>query len=341
MLRRVIVGFVVFSAMGALGILAPRSSSAAPPTISITATPSTGLVDGQLVRIDGGGFAPYAHYEIFECAGDSVDEHRCDPRNAFELDSDGTGHVRFDFAIDARIYLGPDGTTSYDCRTAAAGCRIGVGLVLEHANSAFATLHFDPSAPLLTPVSATVRPATGLVDGQTVTVHGSHLSDREAGWVIECKTGGAPKACDLDHAIQLKPQADGTLTTDLRVHAGFRSPLGVVVNCLAANAECSVVVSWGLAFVADRVASVPLAFATTTPTTTTTTTTPATTTTTPAKTFAAGTTTTTPVRSTATALPRTGSASRGLAWLGALLVAIGCLVVVSGRRRGRFSTGAS
>jgi len=337
MLRRVIVGFVVLSVIGALGILAPRSSSAAPAPISITATPSTGLVDGQLVRIDGDGFAPYTHYEIFECAGDSVDEHRCDPRNAFELDSDGTGHVRFDFAIDARIYLGPDGTTSYDCRTAATGCRIGVGLMLEHANSAFATLHFDPSAPLLPPVSATVTPATGLVDGQTVTVHGAHLSDREAGWVIQCKTGGAPKACDLDHAIRLKPQADGTLTTALRVHAGFRSPLGDVVNCLAANAECSVVVSWGLAFVADRVASVPLAFATATPITTTTTTT----TTTTAKTSAAGTTATTPARSTAATLPRTGSASRGLASLGALLVAIGCLAVVSGRRRGRFSTGPS
>ena len=286
MLRRVIVGFVVLGVMGALGVLAPRSSMAAPAPISITATPSTGLVDGQIVRIEGGGFAPYTHYEIFECAGDSVDEHRCDPRNAFELDSDGTGHVRFDFAIDARIYLGPDGTTSYDCRTAAAGCRIGVGLMLEHANSAFAMLHFDPSALLLPPVSATVTPATGLVDGQTVTVHGAHLSDREAGWVIQCKTGGAPKACDLDHAVQLKPQADGTLTTALHACTpGSSAPLGAVVNCLAANAECSVVVSWGLAFVADRVASVPLAFATTTPTTTTTTTT--------AKTSAAGATTTT------------------------------------------------
>ena len=336
MLRRVIVGFVVLGLISALGVLAPRSSSAAPSVISITATPSTGLVDGQIVRIDGAGFAPYTHYEIFECAGDSVDEHRCDPRNAFEIDSDGTGHVRFDFAVDARIYLGPGGTTSYDCRTAATGCRIGVGLMLEHANSAFATLHFDPGAPLLPPVSETVTPATGLVDGQTVTVHGAHLSDREAGWVIQCKTGGAPKACDHDHAIQLKPQADGTLTTALRVHARFRSPLGDVVNCLATNAECSVVVSWGLAFVADRVASVPLTFAATTPTTTTTTTT--------AKTSAAGATTTTSARSTVAALPRTGatrSASRGLAWLGALLVAMGCLAIVLGRRRGRFSRGAS
>jgi hypothetical protein len=311
-LLAVLAMLAVAAALSAFG--AHRAMAA--PVLVVTATPASGLVDGQPVRVDGDGFAASSHFEIFECAGDSVDEQRCDPRNAFEVDSDPAGHVRFAFPVDARIYLGPAGKTSYDCRSEAAGCRVGVGLMLEHANSAFATLGFQANAPLLAPVSATAAPSTGLADGQTITVHGEHLSAFEGAWVLQCRTGGAPRACDLDRGVQRKPAADGTLTTGLTVRAAFRSPLGDDVNCTAPGA-CSVVVSWGFADVPDRFASVPLTFAAPPPPSP-----PPTTTTNPP--------------ATVTELPRTGTssgASSGLALLGALLTAVGAFGVVMGRRR--------
>jgi hypothetical protein len=293
-------------------VVAAAPVAAAPPTV--TATPSTSLVDGQTVSVEGDGFAANSHYEIFECAGDSVDERRCDPRNAFEVDSDTAGHVVFDFRVDARLYLGPAGTTSYDCRTEAAGCRVGVGVMLEHENSAFATLEFQPGAPLLPVVSATAVPSTGLTDGQVVAVRGEHLSDLEAAWALECRTGGAPRACDHGRAVQLKPNADGTIATPLTVHAAFRSPLGDDVDCRTAGA-CSVVVSWGLAFVPDRFAQVPLTFGAPAPPTTSPTSEP-------------------PV--TVAELPRTGTpaGTSRLAALGLMLVVAGAVAALRSRPAG-------
>jgi hypothetical protein len=293
----------------AVATTAPAAAArpAQPTAAVITATPDADLVDGQLVRVEGDGFAPSSIFEIFECAGDSVDETRCDPRNAFEFDSDATGHIVFDFHVDARIYLGPAGATEYDCRTEPAGCRIGVGLMLEHENSAFAALGFDPSAPLLPPVSATVSPSTGLVDGQMVTVTGDHLSDIEEGWVIQCRTGGAPRACDLDRAVRLVPEG-GNLTTAYAVHATFTSPLGDHVDCEAAANACSMVVSWGFAFVADRVAEVGITFGSTTTTT-------------------GGTTTTSVVP-----LAVTGGSSPETAAVGVALVVLGAAALFLARR---------
>jgi hypothetical protein len=318
---------VVVGVVSAAGMLEPGVADAA-PVLTVTATPSTALVDGQTVHVEGDGYAPSSIFEIFECAGDSVDEHRCDPRNAFDVDSDPAGHIEFDFPVDARIYLGPDGTTSYDCRTEATGCRLGVGLILEHHNSGFAVLDFEPGAPLLAPVSATATPSTGLTDGQAVSVRGEHLSDLEGAWVLQCRTDGAPRACDLDRAVQMKPNPDGTIATNLLVHRAFRSPLGDDVDCAASAGACSVVVSWGFAFVPDRYAQVPLAFAAAPPASTAPPSTPP---------------TEPPV--TAAELPRTGASSAtmgALLLVGIVLVLLGALAVVAVRRgsaRSRAQTG--
>lgn len=313
---------LLFATIVILGVASSPAGAGAPPP-TITVTPSSGLVDGQMVTVEGDGFAPNTIYEIFECAGDSVDEMRCDPRNAFDLDSDGTGRVVFHLRVDARIYLGPEGDASYDCRTEPAGCRVGVGYILDHDLSAFAALDFDPDAALLPPVSATVEPTEGLVDGQTLHVRGENLSDLEQGWIIQCRAAGAPRECDLDREVRLVPGPDGTIEADLPVHATFRSPLGDDVDCRARAGECAVVVSWGFAFVADRFAEVPIWFAAA-PTTVPTTAPP----TTPPTTAIASPTTAAP------SLPRTGPSS-GLAVLSGALLVTTAGVVLRWRSRAR------
>ncbi|HEX5613851.1 MAG TPA: neocarzinostatin apoprotein domain-containing protein [Acidimicrobiia bacterium] len=316
----VMLGGAPFAATAASGAeVAPAPSvgtALAAPVLTATATPDTGLVDGQTVHVVADGFDPGQLLEIFECAGDSVDEQRCDPRVGFgEFGADGAGHFEFDFPVDARIYLGPDETSAveYDCRTEPAGCRIGVGYMLDHPLSAFAPIAFDATAPLHPPVAATVTPSTGLTDGQTVSVAGANLTDFEGTWVFQCRTGDGPSACDHDRAVQLKAEPDGTIATDYVVRAAFRSPLGDDADCRAAPGACSIVVSWGFAFVADRIAEIPITFAALPPPTTT-----------PA---------TTPVTTAATdQLPRTGVAA-GVAWLAVALLALGGILLAVGRDR--------
>lgn len=294
----------------------------APAAYSVVATPSSGLVDGQRVLVSADGFEPGRWVEIFECAGDAVDEQRCDPRVAFgEFDVDAAGHFEFvDFPVDARIYLGPSETSDveYDCRTEPAGCKIGVGLMLDHSVSAFAAIEFDPSAPLLPPVSATVSPSTGLQDGQTVTVDGANLTDFEGTWIFQCRTGDGPRACDHDRSFYVEADPDGTMTTDYTLRAEFTSPLGEHADCRSAPGACSIVVSWGFAFVADRLAEVPLTFATVPTTSAPTTAPPVTTATTVAP----------------AELPRTG-ASPSLVWLAVVLLGFGGALLLAARRIAR------
>jgi hypothetical protein len=232
---------------------------------SLTATPASELVDGQHVLIEGEGFEPSTLMEIFQCTGDSTGTDGCDPRNAYFIDSDGTGAVRFDFTVDARIYLGPDGAAEFDCRTEPAGCRIGVGFLEDHESSVFVDLGFDPDAPLSPPVAATVEPASGLTDGATVRVTAANLSPREEAWVAQCLTGAALRACDLDRAVRLVPEPDGTIDTVLTVHTTFEPPTTEPVDCTVGAGRCSVAVSWGFAEVPDRLDEVPISFGTVPP----------------------------------------------------------------------------
>ncbi len=159
----------------------PPAGAQAP---TVTVTPATGLTDWTYVRVTGSGFEPNALLEYFQCRGGAVDENDCDGYNADYVDADGAGDVDFVVPVDARIWL-PDGT-EVDCRTDPAGCEIGVGYMLDAGEWPEAALEFDPDAPLRPEVTATVTPATGLVDGQTVAVHAEHVLPRFETWVFQC-----------------------------------------------------------------------------------------------------------------------------------------------------------
>ena len=271
---------------------------------SIVVTPDSALRDGQNVRVTGSGFVPSSHYEIFECARGATDVSRCDPRNAFEVDSNPSGVVTFPFKVDAHIQLGPSGVTEYDCRAERAGCEIGVGILVDVRQAAVAPIAFAAGTSLESPVSATVSPTTGLVDGQTVQVHGAGLNPGEAGWVIQCRTGGAPRMCDLDRAVRMKPTDTGRVDTAYTVHARFRTPLGDDIDCSVAPAACSIEVSRGFAFVPDRHVAVGLSFTTTSHTAVPPTTTP-------------------------TSMPPTSGASRRSPGRSTALIVAACVLVVA------------
>jgi Neocarzinostatin family len=254
-----IIGLVVTATT--VSVVGPAHANVVPAAAVLGANPSSGLVDFQPVQVTGTGFPASTILEIFECRGGAVDEFGCDPTNAFIVDTDPTGAVNTTFYVDARIYV-QGGTEEVDCRTDPAGCILGVGFVVDADQAATVPISFDPSAPLRPPVSATVTPDRNLVDGQTVLVHGEHLSPREETFAFVCTPGTAQigERCDFDKLVRGGPAPDGSIDLQLAVRSRFTAPFGPIVDCTTAPG-CVVLVSWGLALTPDRTALVPVTFA--------------------------------------------------------------------------------
>ncbi|HEY8543666.1 MAG TPA: neocarzinostatin apoprotein domain-containing protein [Acidimicrobiales bacterium] len=253
---------------------APAAAQAAGP-ITVTAVPSTGLVDFQFVHVTGTGFEPFELREIFQCRADAVDESGCDPDNADFVSADADGVVEVDWPVDARIY---DMTgREFDCRSVPNGCKIGIGLLAEFENSGFALLDFDPDAPLLPVVTVAVTPDEDLTDGQTVTVHGTGLLDRFETFAYQC-AAGAPRSaatCNFDQDVRGIAEPDGTIALEYRVDAQLRPANGdPPIDCTAAPGACVIELALGFSNRPDRFARTPISFRTAGPGPTTTTTTP-------------------------------------------------------------------
>jgi hypothetical protein len=239
-------------------------------SIVIDVSPSSSLTDFQRVEITGSGFEP-GIYEWFECRGGAVDESDCDGYNSDFIYAGPDGTMSEIVYVDARIWL-PDGT-EVDCRTDPAGCEIGVGYLVDADEWPEIPLGFDPAAPLRDPVTATAEPSTDLVDDQVVTLHGSNLSFHEEAWAYLCRPGDGMVGtrCDIDRRVSAVPALDGTADLELTVRAVFDPPLGGHVDCRSPGTSCVAVVAWGFSPPPDRVTTVPLTFADTTPPPTTTT----------------------------------------------------------------------
>jgi hypothetical protein len=104
-------------------------------------------------------------------------------------------------------------------------------------------VELSPQAPwngadsLLLPVN--VEPATGLVDGQTVTVTGAFFPPNSSFGVVMCTTQAVEygvSACDIGNFTSGTTAADGTFTATFPVRRYF-SVAGQMVDCLAGNIE--------------------------------------------------------------------------------------------------------
>ena len=280
-------------ALTATALVAGLTLAGGPPagaqTPTITATPATGLTDWTYVRITGSGFEPGTLLEWFQCRGGAVTDADGDGYNADFIDTDAAGEVDLVVPVDARIWM-PDGT-EVDCRTDPAGCEIGVGFMADAGEWPEAPLEFDPTAPLRPGVTATVNPATGLTDGQTVSVHAEHVLPRFETWVFQCAAGAGAannqlgvrwgRMCHLDNEVRGVAVLDTeTLDVTIDVHERFVTPFGDQIDCTTAPGGCEILVSWGFSDQPDRRAVVPIRFASQSPTTTTSTSTTVTPTTT-------------------------------------------------------------
>jgi hypothetical protein len=163
-----------FDQSGAADIaLDPNGPSRPAPVL--TATPATGLVDRQIVRVTvtGATRAPDAGVTpLQQCAArpdGRADTSRCDEWWSDPVgETDGASEV-FEHRV-YRVIETPQGPV--DCATAPGGCVLARDASRGDRAAAVAVA-FDPAAPAGPPPAITVEPATGLDDRATVTVVGT------------------------------------------------------------------------------------------------------------------------------------------------------------------------
>ena len=259
----------------------PDAPLAPPPTLTVT--PSTDLVNGQHVVVDGAGFSPESPVGLSECASTSS-IGTCALGTSVEAAEDGTFSVGID--LHNRLWAGQ----VLDCRDPAVTCSMQAYSYFEPDGSATTDLSFDPEGPNLPPPVLAADPSTDLVDGQTTSVSGSgfaspfgpiFVADRmdrpaTAAWVPptdprssahppasttadvaepaypttvqECLTGSDPQAfpntCSQFYQSVLI-DGDGNVSGQVQVWAEFSTSSGVVVDCRTVPEGCELHVGYG------------------------------------------------------------------------------------------------
>ena len=166
-----------FAVLGVVGLGVSGMGGIAAGATALTVTPSTNLVDGQLVSVSISGFPANTAIAVVECGPGAVDANGCDLRTLQYVTTDANGHVVTPFVVAA--VLSPF-NGSVDCRTAV--CTVGAG-TFDVSATAGASIAFNPTAPLAPPLQLglTVDP-TGKVNNHTnvATIDGTVTCNRAA-----------------------------------------------------------------------------------------------------------------------------------------------------------------
>jgi hypothetical protein len=206
-LRLLIVGALL--AWAWVGPVDPASAQVEEP--AITVTPSTGLVDGQLVRVEGTGFNPGSTVYVGACPPGATDPFSCDLSNVVTTAADASGG----FSVDFRAYRFLDTAGGVDCVDVT--CLIGATDL--GALTALTEIHFaDAPDPVLT---LDVSPDTDLSVGDTVTVTGSGFSPFVSVTLRMCPTEVDPGLCTQPFGssgvVTVSADGDGAFETGFDV----------------------------------------------------------------------------------------------------------------------------
>lgn len=236
--------------------VAPITFDASVPPIvpKVTVTPGTGLADHQLVRLDGSGFTPGASALVLECATKRARRYAgaCayGTNRSAVIDANGKFRIR-NFALSRLLPTfsdSPDGNETLDCAAKAGTCSVMVEAEDLGGPATLTPLSFDPTIPAVTPL-ATVTPATGLVDHQTVTVIGRGFTPGAPVRVFECSGPGIDGfgGCDYSSATAVTAGFRGQFRLDVPVQRLLAVSFGVTsegrLDCATSPRACVLVVS--------------------------------------------------------------------------------------------------
>lgn len=226
-------------ATSALGFVAD-APLAPPPTVSVT--PNTGLGDLASVTVEAAGLVWSDWAVVIQCAAAPTDEDDCDYATAASVEVTAAGGVSLDHVVLATIDTFDRGEV--DCR-APGSCVLAVSgnYLRSPSKTATAALGFDPDAEVVVP-SLAASPATGLVDGQVVSVTGGDFPPGGAGgsWVeiLQCTAEPAWDTCQWVGWSAV--DATGAVAADVAVWAILSTDAGEV-DCRTSAEPCLLVAS--------------------------------------------------------------------------------------------------
>jgi acetyl esterase/lipase len=177
-----------------------------------------------------------------------------------QVDDAGGFRLRHRAFVFMNDWAGP-----VDCRV-APGCVLAAGVGFDGGTSVIAApIAFAAGAPLLPPPTITVTPATGLVDGGTVTVEGHGLVHRESRAILpgpgaptvglfQCaqalqqpEPGDNPPPptrivdCRPGPTHRVELDGDGSFRTEIPLSARILGQAGEVYDCRTAEEPCLLV----------------------------------------------------------------------------------------------------
>jgi hypothetical protein len=224
----------------------------------VTVAPTEGLLDGATAAVDGHGLVPDGRYQALVCqgvtAGGALDAgaRPCDPTALAATQADADGALHLEVPVHQR-FTDDTGAT----RICREGCQ--VVLVQEQGGPLLSVTSVTPVA--MAGGSIAAAPATGLADGQAVSVTGSALMPSYDGPVLLFPTGSwGLVQCDaalLDDptllgvftqcgGVEVAPPLQVTgpdVTATASVHATVHRFLGGTTDCTSAAGACLLVLA--------------------------------------------------------------------------------------------------
>lgn len=182
----------------------PAGPPATPPSVS--ASPDTDLVDGQVITVSGTGLRPNEpRLRVLVCA-------QADPRDCTtgaSVATDGLGAFSLAFTVYATRYA----YDPVDCRSEP--CLIRVAEEYRDGGPSV-PISFRVDGPLVYDPTISADVDTGLVDGQLLTLSGSGWEPGRRVTITECN---ADRTLCPGYEVEVDTDATGSFTTEFRVRA--------------------------------------------------------------------------------------------------------------------------
>jgi hypothetical protein len=204
--------FVTSIAAGAMmvGSLTVFASTVASAAGVLTATPNTGLTNGQVIKVSGSGFVPNESVYVIECLASATSAASCDINSVVPAKTDANGVLPpTNFKVATGIISGTTtcGTSSSDLNN----CIVSVGTSFGADTAATPVTFAAPTSTTTTPKPkpsgprhVIVKPSISLHNGQNVRVSGSGFKPHDHVYVVEClATVRSSAQCNL---ATLKPE---------------------------------------------------------------------------------------------------------------------------------------
>lgn len=167
--------------------------------LPVTATPDTGLHDGDKVEASSPGFEPGEQVGIVQCAkeagGDSPEARGgidgCNIGNVQYADADDQGVATGSIAV--RRVLTTPLTGTVDCAAEANRCIVAIGALSDYDRSGGHGIEFASGLPPIELPTVTVTPTEDLADGDVVHVVADGLTPNTISGLSVCSSD--PGAC--------------------------------------------------------------------------------------------------------------------------------------------------